>query len=339
MKTTSAMVKLVAFGVVTTLATALLATTISNAIFAPSKTYKAVFSDVTGLLKGDSVRVAGVRVGEVQDIRVYHRTKALVTFTVSDERPLPRSSQVTVRWRNLIGQRYLAVTQGVGSDQLLDEGATIPESHTAPALDLDVLLGGFKPLFQALDPQQVNKLATEIVRTLQGEAGSVNSLLSHTASLTNHLADRDAVIGRLIDNLNAVLGNLDRHDRQLNDLLIQLQRFVSGLSADRKAIGRSLSGIDALTHSTGGLIKDARPHVHEDVKQLGKVAGTLDENKGTIDKTLKRLPKRANKLARTGSYGSWFNFFMCDFDGKVVLPTGKTMTPTFHSDSARCTPR
>ncbi|MGH3098492.1 MAG: MCE family protein, partial [Streptosporangiales bacterium] len=316
MKTTSAMVKLVAFGVVTTLATALLATTIAGAILAPSKTYKAVFSDVTGLLEGDSVRVAGVRVGEVQQIRVYHRTKALVTFTVSDERPLPSSARIMVRWRNLIGQRYLAVTQGVGSDQLLDEGATIPESHTAPALDLDVLLGGFKPLFQALDPKQVNKLATEIVRTLQGEAGSVNSLLSHTASLTNHLADRDAVIGRLIDNLNAVLGNLDRHDAQLNDLLIQLQRFVSGLSTDRKAIGRSLAGINALADSTGGLIKAARPHVHEDVKQLGKVAGTLDENKGTIDKTLKRLPTRANKLARTGSYGSWFNFFMCDFDGK-----------------------
>ncbi|MGH3095537.1 MAG: MCE family protein, partial [Streptosporangiales bacterium] len=235
-----------------------------------------------------------------------------------------------------IGQRYLAVTQGVGSDQLLDEGATIPASHTAPALDLDVLLGGFKPLFQALDPKQVNKLATEIVRTLQGEAGSVNSLLGHTASLTNHLADRDAVIGRLIDNLNAVLGNLDRHDKQLNALLIQLQRFVSGLSSDRKAIGRSLAGIDALADSTGGLVKTARPHVHDDVKQLGRLAGTLDENKGTIDKTLKRLPKRANKLARTGSYGSWFNFFMCDFDGKITLPTGKTMTPTFHSEEARC---
>ncbi|MQA81393.1 MAG: MCE family protein [Streptosporangiales bacterium] len=330
------MVKLIAFAVVTILATALLATTISNASFRAAKEYHAVFADATGVLEGDDVRIAGVRVGEVQHVEVYERTKARVTFTVDETRDVPASTQVSVRWRNLIGQRYLALAEGVGSEQPLGEGDTIPVSHTAPALDLDTLFNGFKPLFEALDAKQVNTLANEIVRTLQGEAGSINSLLSHTASLTNHIADRDKIIGQLIDNLNAVLGNLHAHNDQLNDLLIQLQRFVTGLANDRDAIFGSLGSINTLARTTGDLVGDVRPEVRDDVKQLGRVTKTLDDNRDTVDETLKKLPDRANKLSRTGSYGSWFNFFLCDFDGQVVLPTGKVMSPTFHSEEARC---
>ena len=336
MKTTGALVKLIAFAVVTVLATGVLATTISNARFTATKEYKAVFSDVTGVLKGDDVRIAGVRVGEVRDIEVYHRSKALVTFSVDEDKSLPRSTRVSVRWRNLIGQRYLALTQGAGTQTALGQDDVIPLSQTAPALDLDTLFNGFKPLFQALDAKQVNKLANEIVKTLQGEAGSINSLLSHTASLTNHLADQDKLIGDLIDNLNAVLSNLYKHNDQLDDLLIQLQRFISGLSKDREAILGSLTHINTLAQTTGDLVEDSRPSVREDVKQLGRVSKTLDENKKTVDEALEKLPVRANKLSRTASYGSWFNFFLCDFDGKVKLPNGEVMSPTFHSEEARC---
>lgn len=336
MRTTGNLVKLIAFAVVTILATALLATTIANSSFRAADEYHAVFSDATGVLEGDDVRIAGVRVGEVREVEVYKRTKARVTFTVDRARDIPESTQVSVRWRNLIGQRYLALAEGVGSERALREGGTIPVSQTAPALDLDTLFNGFKPLFEALDAKQVNTLANEIVRTLQGEAGSINSLLSHTASLTNHIADRDKVIGQLIDNLNAVLGNLHAHNDQLNDLLIQLQRFVTGLSNDRDAIFGSLGSINTLARTTGDLVGDVRPGVRDDVKQLGRVTRTLDDNRDTVDETLRKLPDRANKLSRTGSYGSWFNFFLCDFDGQVVLPTGKVMSPTFHSEEARC---
>lgn len=336
MKVTASLVKLIAFAVVTVLATGVLATTIANARFTNTREYQAVFKDVTGVLEGDDVRIAGVRVGEVSDIEVYKRTKALVTFTVDETKELPQSTHVAVRWRNLIGQRYLALTEGVGSEAPLDEGDVIPIGQTAPALDLDTLFNGFKPLFQALDPKQVNKLATEIVMTLQGEAGSINSLLSHTASLTNHLANQDKVIGQLIDNLNDVLSNLHEHNEQLNDLLIQLQRFISGLSRDRTAILGSLENINALAKSTGDLVEDTRPSIREDVKQLGRVSKTLHENEDVVDRTLEQMPVRANKLSRTGSYGSWFNFFLCDFDGKIVLPEGKVLTPTFHSEEARC---
>lgn len=338
MKTTSAAVKLTIFMVVTALATALLAVTISDAQFRSAVSYRAVFSDVTGLIEGDDVRIAGVRVGEVRDIRVYKREKALVTFEVDEEVPLAKSTRAAVRYRTLVGQRYMSLAEGKGPGTRLPPDGMIPLSQTDPPLDLTTLLKGFQPLFRALSPDQVNKLAGEIVLVLQGEAGTVNSLLSHVASLTNTLANRDAVIGSLIENLNQVLATLDERDQRLSRLIEQLQRFVSGLSEDREAIGDALVNINELADATEGLLAEARPAIDADVEQLLELATTLEENEALIDEWLGRLPRKLNMINRTASYGSWFNFYLCGFDAKVELPTGSYTIPTTRNETPRCNP-
>ncbi|WP_328667150.1 MCE family protein [Streptomyces sp. NBC_00322] len=331
------LVKFSVFAVVTVLATALLAATIVNISFAKEDTYRAVFSDVTSLEEGDDIRVAGVRVGEVRDIAIKDRTLAEVTFTVAHDRPLLASTGAVIRYRSLVGSRYVALTEGAGNGTRLEAGGVIPLSRTKPALDLNALLGGFKPLFAALSPNDVNQLATEIIKTLQGEGGTVNSLLAHTASLTTTIADRDELIGSVIDNLNTVLGTLDKRDARFSGLLKQLQRLISGLSADRKPIGASLAGIDGLTEATSGLLQDARPPLRGDIAGLRELTGTLNENEKTVEGVLKRLPNKLNKLTGTASYGSWFNFYLCDFDGRIVLPkTKEVITPELHVARARC---
>jgi phospholipid/cholesterol/gamma-HCH transport system substrate-binding protein len=339
MKTTSSLVKLVIFIVVTVLATGTLAATIGNFRFGGSESYRALFTDVTGLQKGDDVRIAGVRVGEIDKVAVAERgSRSLgeVTFSVDKARPLAVSTRALIRYRNLVGQRYVALSEGAGSSRRLHPGGTIPLKQTQPALDLSVLFNGFKPLFAALNPKDVNAFAFEIIKTLQGEAGNVNSLLSHTASLTTTLADRDKVIGRTIDNLNTVLATVDKRDGQLSRLLVELQRFVSGLSEDRQAIGASLTNIAGLAESTSGLLQDSRPAIRDDVKQLGRVTGNLDDNRELVDAFLKNFPKKLNTLTRTATYGSWFNFYLCDFEGRVTLSNVVAYTPDYHASAARC---
>jgi phospholipid/cholesterol/gamma-HCH transport system substrate-binding protein len=292
-KTLPSLIKLVVFIVVTVLATGLLAATIGNLRFGGTTSYQALFTDATGLLKGDDVRIAGVRVGEVDGVAVArkgNRSVARVTFNVDSDRPVAVSTRAQIRYRNLVGQRYVALSEGAGSGRALTEHGTIPLRQTQPALDLTVLFNGFKPLFAALNPQDVNAFAMEIIKTLQGEAGDVNSLLGHTASLTSTLADRDAVIGRTIDNLNAVLGTVDERGKQLSTLISELQRFVSGLATDRAAVGASLTNIANLADATGGLVKEGRPAIRADVKELGAVAGNLDDNKKVVAGVLQRLP-------------------------------------------------
>ncbi|MGW2645304.1 MCE family protein [Streptomyces sp. NPDC001393] len=337
-QTAAPLIKFSLFALVTIAATALLAATIVNISFTPKDTYHAVFTDVTGLETGDDIRVAGVRVGQVEDIRIKDRTLAEVTFTVTEDRPLLASTHAVVRYRNLVGQRYIALTEGTGdATATLRPGGTIPLSRTQPALDLNALLNGFKPLFAALSPSDVNQLATEIIQTLQGEGGTVNSLLAHTASLTGTLADRDQLIGSVIDNLNTVLQTLDKRGSRFSGLLTQLRRVISGLSADRGPIGQSLVGIGDLTQVTAGLLKDARPPLKDDIAGLGELTGTLNKNQNTVEGVLKRLPNKLNKLTGTASYGSWFNFYLCDFDGRIVLPkTKQVITPELHVARARC---
>ncbi|MFC9245609.1 MCE family protein [Streptomyces sp. NPDC057136] len=340
--TTPQLVKFSIFTVVTVLATAVLAATIVNISFTPKETYTAVFSDVTSLEDGDDIRVAGVRVGEVESITIVKdpskdRRLAEVAFSVSRDRPLLTSTGAVIRYRSLVGQRYIALTEDAGNGTRLQPGGRIPLSRTEPALDLNALLNGFKPLFAALSPKDTNQLATQIIKTLQGEGGTVNSLLAHTASLTTTLADRDELIGSVIDNLNSVLTTVDKRSTRFSSLITQLQRVISGLSADRKPIGESLAGVNGLAEATSGLLKDARPPLRADIAELSELTGTLKDNEETVEGVLKRLPNKLNKLTGTASYGSWFNFYLCDFDGRIVLPkTAEVITPELHVARARC---
>ncbi|GAB3184717.1 phospholipid/cholesterol/gamma-HCH transport system substrate-binding protein [Micromonospora palomenae] len=335
-RTIAPLLKLLVFAAVTLTLTALLAQTLGA--FPPGGvTYRARFTDVTGLLPGDDVRVAGVKVGRVRTIRVVDDTIAEVALTVTPDVPVATSVRAKIRYRNLVGQRYVALSEGPGEGRPLRADGLIPLDQTTPALDLTVLFNGFRPLFTALNPEDVNKLAYEIIQVLQGEGGTVSSLLQRTASLTNTLADRDAVIGRVITNLNSVLATLAERDRNLDQSISQLQQFVSGLSGDRKAIGESLVSLGELTTATASLLEEVRPPLAADVRALDDLAGNLNRNAAVIDGTLGRLPERYEKLTRVASTGSWFNFYLCDFDGNVAV-TGRAPLdlPTFSAPAARC---
>ena len=340
-KTTVDAVKLTVFMVVTSLATGLLVITIGNVTFGESTEYKAVFSDVTGLNTGDDVRISGVRVGSVKSIDIYQRRQAMVTFDVDSDSELNQATNATIRYRNLVGQRYIALTQGAGSDTVLDEDDTIPLSRTEPALDLTVLFNGFKPLFAALSPEDVNKLSYEIIQVFQGEGGTVESLLQSTASVTNALADRDKIVGQLIDNLNDVLVIIGDRDQELSDLIVSLQQFVSGLKDDRQAILGSLHDISELSVQTADLVDQAREPLTRDIGQLRRLAATLDRNQPEIDKALQILPLKLQKIGRTASYGSWFNFYLCNFRGQVTLPAAAgqrldLIGVDYNTNTARC---
>ncbi|MDX6584693.1 MAG: phospholipid/cholesterol/gamma-HCH transport system substrate-binding protein [Solirubrobacterales bacterium] len=316
-------------------------TVYSDARFYSTNTYHALFDQVSGLKAGRPVREAGVRVGQVTDVHIVQGRRALVTFTTRSDLPVMSGTRSVVRYENLIGDRYLELTDGPGDLRTLPPGGTIPLAQTEPALDLDVLLNGFQPLFQGLDPNQVNQVATEIVQVLQGEGGTIDNLLGSVASLTSDLADRDQVIGQVITNLNVVLGTLDQHRDQLSNTVLDLQRLVSGLARDRGAIGDSLSRINGAAGSVANLLSDARPDLRGTITQTNRLATLLDDNRATVDGYLGKLPGDYARLARAGAYGSFFNFYLCGVRLKLDGPDGNAMyTPWFDSNAqtSRCGP-
>ena len=348
--TIAAGIKLGFFTVVSILVTGLLVAIMGNLGFGGGEEYKAVFSNASMLQEGDDVRIAGVSVGDVQSVEHYQRNSAVVTFQVKDEIDLTTASRAEIRFLNLVGDRYMALEQGADAEaQPLEPDGTIPVEQTSPALDLTVLFNGFQPLFQALRPDQVNELSLNLVQVLQGEGGTVASLMEKTASLTNSLADRDQLIGEVINNLTQTLDTVDARREQLNQLITELKGWMTDLARDRSTIGASLDNISELTVVVADLIRRSRPVVKDDIVQLRRLANLLNQprNRAVVEQTLDRLPESMTDQTRTGTYGSWYSYYLCEYSGEIKLPelnnvpgiqalTRELSSIRFHSTAERC---
>jgi phospholipid/cholesterol/gamma-HCH transport system substrate-binding protein len=290
--------------------------------FGSTTEYKAVFSSASLLTKGDDVRIAGLTVGSVKNVRIYDRKHALVTFSVKSDVPLTEASHADIRFLNLVGDRYLSLSQGDAGAARLSKDAVIPMTQTTPALDLTALFNGFQPLFTALDPKEINDLSLNLVKVLQGEGGTIQSLLSRTASLTNTLADRDQLIGQVVTNLSGMLETVDAHHQQLDTLVVQLKDWLGNVAKDRNVIGRSVQNVSTLADELARLLVEARPAVKGDIEQIHRLAAVLNkpESKAVVNEVLDRLPTMFRRQVRIGSYGSWYNYYLCDFDGQIILP-------------------
>jgi len=342
-------IRLGIFVIVSLLVTGLLVVIMGNFGFGPQSEYKAVFSSASELTKGNQVRIAGVVVGKVTDVEIYRRDQAMVTFKVDDDVPLTRDSRANIRFLNLIGDRYMSLSEGKKGAPRLKPGATMPIDRTSPSLNLTALFNGFQPLFAALNPEDVNKLSLNLVRVLQGEGGTVRELLANTASLTNSLADRDQLIGEVISNLTALMTTVDDHHQELDELIISMKGWFGDLAKDRKVIGSSLKNISEVTATVADLLTRSRPLIKDDVAQLRRLFTILSkpQHKAYLDKTLELLPKMLEKQTRIGMFGSWYNYYLCEFRGGVVLPSELTAllppevlekmeTFTVYSKAARC---
>jgi phospholipid/cholesterol/gamma-HCH transport system substrate-binding protein len=312
------LIKMVVFAVVTITLTALLGLTIANTTIGPTSGYTARFTDATGLNAGDDVRMSGVRIGQVSDISVAEDRWADVRFDIEAGRRLPRTLTATIKYRNLIGQRYVSLGIGTGdTNAVLQPGDTIPVEQTRPALNLTQLFNGFRPLFQALRPEDVNKLAGELIQVLQGEGGTIDSVLAHTASLTSTIASKDQVIGQVIDNLNTVLTTVNERTNEVAGLIDQLQQLATGLAGQRGSIGAAISGLGELATSTAGLLSSVRPPLKDDIAALGTLAGNLADHGDTVDKFLAGLPHKVQTINRVSSYGGWYNYYLCSMSGRI----------------------
>jgi phospholipid/cholesterol/gamma-HCH transport system substrate-binding protein len=314
------LVKMIVFAVVTVTLTALLGLTIANTNVGPTNGYTARFTDATGLNVGDDIRMSGVRIGQVTDISVADNKYADVRFDVEASRELPRAATATIKYRNLIGQRYVSLGIGSGdTNAVLRPGDVIPVDRTQPALNLTQLFNGFQPLFQALQPEDMNKLAGELIQVLQGEGGTIDSVLAHTASLATTVASKDQVIGQVIDNLNTVLTTVNERTTELSGLIDQLQQLATGLAEQRGSIGEAISSLGDLTTSTAGLLSSVRPPLKEDIAALGDLAGNLADHGDTVDKFLAGLPHKVETINRVSSYGGWYNYYLCSMSGRIGI--------------------
>ena len=343
MKTTGTAVKLGILWMVLLLFTVMIIVVFGQVRFDRTTGYSALFTNASGLRAGEFVRAAGVEVGKVSKVTLIDGDRqVLVDFTVERSLSLDQATSASVRYLNLIGDRYLELKRG-DSGRLLAPGATIPLEHTAPALDLDALIGGFRPLFKALDPDKVNKIAQSIITVFQGQGATISDILDQTTSLTTTLADRDRAIGEIINNLNTVLATTVKHEKEFDGTVDKLEVLITGLKNRADPLAAAVAHIGSAAGTLADLLGGDRPLLHSTVGYLEGIQQPIINQLPTLDDVLRKLPDAYRIIGRAGgTYGDFFNFYLCDLSLKVngLQPGGPVRTvKLFGQPTGRCMPQ
>ena len=343
MKTTGTAVKLGILWMVLLLFTVMIIVVFGQVRFDRTTGYSALFTNASGLRAGEFVRAAGVEVGKVSKVTLIDGDRrVLVDFTVDSSLSLDQATAASVRYLNLIGDRYLELKRG-DSGRLLAPGATIPLEHTQPALDLDALIGGFRPLFKALDPDKVNKIAQSIITVFQGQGATISDILDQTTSLTTTLADRDRAIGEIINNLNTVLATTVKHEKEFDGTVDKLEVLITGLKNRADPLAAAVAHIGGAAGTLADLLGEDRPLLHSTVGYLEGIQQPIINELPALDDVLRKLPDAYRIIGRAGgTYGDFFNFYLCDLSLKVngLQPGGPVRTvKLFGQPTGRCMPQ
>lgn len=291
-----------------------------------TKEYSAIFMSASRMKTGSKVKIAGVEVGTVKSVELTSDNTARVEFSVDEQFRLLTNVRALIRYENLTGDRYLELQQGAGDlGSVLKARGQLPITQTEPALELDKLLGGFKPLLRTLKPTEVNELTASLIKVFQGEGENLSNLLKSTASFTDSIADRDELIGEVITNLNSTLGTLNSNSGGFNSSIDRLQQLISGLSAQRTTVGNAITNAAQVTNDLSSLLVGSRKNIHAVTVNAGKSFAEINKGEDYLRTLLPRLPGDYKQLSNLGSYGGWLQLFICRVDILLTGPAGQNI--------------
>lgn len=292
--------------------------TLHRGVDGSTRSYSAIFTDVTGLRVGDDVRMAGVRVGRVDTVEL-DGIRARVGFRVQERQKLYGDTKAAITYQNVIGQRYLGLSRGdFGQPGELPGGAQLPVEHTEPSFDLSALLNGFEPLFGGLDPHQVDNLTAALVTALQGDAGSLTVLIEQMSTLAQSLAGPDQILGSVITNLNQVVQSIAVRRGDLGTLITSTRSIVEGLARHREEFLTTLTDTSVVAGRMATIVEQDRPALDRMLSREPGFTRHFEENKDQFAYLGFNLPALLKGMARISQEGANMNVYLCNLNFTAV---------------------
>ena len=310
MKYRSVALKLGVFAAFTGAVTIMLASVIGN--FSPFRSrypVAAVFDDVTGMLSGDPVTVAGVTVGKVKGARV-EKGLAVVEMSIDSGVKLPRTTTVEVRYRNLIGLRVVNLDPGDGRGPYLEANERIPLEQTQGPLDLDKVFNNLKPLLTGFNASDLNTISKALVVSFANHKDDIDAVLGDTATFFGALSGKGAELGSLIENVATVATAAADEREKLQRLLSALANVGETLAGNSGRLDRVLTNLTTATGELGRLIKDNRASLEQDIDDLAEVLQIVVDHRADLTQILNHLDDQLAATLRATSYGEWGNLYV-----------------------------
>lgn len=310
----STALKLASFTVFTIIVTVWLASVIGKlAFFDTNYQVKAVFTDATGVLNGDSVKVAGVEIGKVVGFEVIEG-EAHVEMEIQGGVDLPENAIAEIKFLNLLGQRVINIVKPEEpSSEVLEAGATIPVQNTRPALDLSVVFNNLRPLIQSTNPEEINTVARAVLEVFEGREGDLAAILGNVGELTSTLADRDQRLARLVENLDQVTAVLNSQEGNIRTSLREFTAFMESLVELTPQLERTIDDLTVASDKFGTLIARNRMNLEADLADLAALLEIVNQNLGPLDRVAKNLKEVLLSTGRSQGYGKWYNLYVVNF--------------------------
>lgn len=309
--------KLAVFVAVCVTFTVYLAFTIGNirisklSIFHRNYTLTANFNDVTGLDTGDSVKVAGVIVGKVTSIRVVNGPdtgtgRAQVSFSVDKSVRLPSNTEASIRWRNLLGQRYLYLNPPDAADAaptVLANGDHIAD--TVSVVDIGELFNELGPIVTVLNPDEINQFIDAVSGALAGNEANLDQVLDNLATVTAAVASHDDAIGRLVQNVNTVAATVSSRDQEITTVLDNLVAISTTFSDNTQIVDDAVTNLSTVSTNLNRLLTDNQSQISQILANVNTVLNVVVGRLPSINAILSTFPNAARSLLALGNVGQF----------------------------------
>ncbi|MFC8256961.1 MCE family protein [Streptomyces sp. NPDC057291] len=304
---------------VTTLA--LLALAAFNADSLPligdGETYSAAFSEAGGLKPGDEVRIAGVKVGKVDEVDL-DGDHVKVTFRVTGEPEFGTRTGAAIRVKTILGAKYLAL-QPKGTGQLRP-GSEIPLNRTVPAYDVVAAFSDLTTTTEKVDTARLAKALDTISTTFEDSPTEVRASIKGLSKISRTVASRDQSLRQLLDHAHGVTGVLKNRSEEFVVLVRDGDKLFKEIARRRAAIHSLLKSSAAVGIQLSGLVEDHRKQIGPALKGLNSVVTMLERNQASLDRSIKLLAPYVRVFTNTLGNGRWFDSYIQNVVAAPVVP-------------------
>ncbi len=268
--------------------------------------YSAAFTEAAGLAPGDEVRIAGVKVGQVESVSL-QGTHVAVDFRVKNAF-VGNASTAAIDIKTVLGRKYLAVDSTGTAKQ--DAHSQIPTSRTTAPYDIYPALSQLTDTLGDIDTTQLAKAFETLAATFQNTPATVKQTLNGLERLSTTVASRDQALQTLLARANDVTTVLASRDAQITSLLNDGSLLFQELNLRRDAISQLLTNTSTLSVQISGLVADNQATLGPALAQLNGVLKILQNNRDNIDKGLALLAPFVRVFTNTLGNGRWFDAYI-----------------------------
>ncbi|WP_327142386.1 MULTISPECIES: MCE family protein [unclassified Nocardia] len=272
-------------------------------ILAAGTKYSAEFSEAAGLRKGDEVRIAGVKVGQVQDVGL-EGDKVLVEFRTQDAW-IGDETTASIQIKTLLGQKYLALDpKGTSA---ADPGKTIPLARTVSPYDVVDAFSDAASDIENTDTAQLAQSFRVLSDAFSETPADIRGSIDGVARLSESLAKRD-------DQLKKLFGATKKTSQVLADRNAEFERLIGNggqllaeLNIRQQSIAQLLTGAKSVAAELTALVHDNEEQIGPALTNLKKTIDMLNANQANISKTLTLAAPFYGLYANVLGTGRWFD--------------------------------